>query len=211
MTIPQTKMKRPKWSLTTQFWAAVSIAAISSASVFLFSKKNIWTVLEIIVGVLSLFTFLYFFFLFYHGVRFDRNEIYSITWKPFNLNNWVDTIGYADTGGLFTSAGAEAGPVGCLVGLFLDIVMSLFLIVIVAFLLWLGFNVFTTGVMILMLPLYFLFKRSLRVAVVRAKACHGDLTKSMAYAFGATVVNIAWLYLIIYSGHHVSFWLKNRS
>jgi len=204
-------MKRPKWGLTTQFWAAVSIAAISSAAVFLFSKKNIWTELEIIVGVLSLFTFLYFFLLFYYGVRFDRNEIYSITWKPFNLNNWIDTIGYTDTGGLFTSAGAEAGPVGCLVGLLLDIVMALFLIVIIAFLLWLGFNVFTTGVMILMLPLYFLFKRSLRVAVVRAKACHGDLTKSMTYAFGATVVNIAWLYLILYTGHYISFWLKNKS
>ncbi len=204
-------MKRPKWSLTTQFWAAVTIAALSSAAVFLISKKNIWTELEIIIGVLSFFTFLYFFFLFYHGVQFDRNEVYSITWKPFNFDNWTDTLGYADTGGLFASAGVEAGPVGCLVGLLLDIVVSLLLIIIVAFLLWLGFNVFTTGVMILMLPLYFLFKRSLRVAVVRAKACHGDLTKSMMYAFGATLVNIAWLYLIIYAGHHILFWFKNRS
>jgi len=211
MTTSHSKTKRPKWSITTQFWAAVSIAVLSSVAVFLLSKKNIWNELEIIVSVLSIFTFIYFLVLFYHGVRFDRNEVYSITWKPFNFEGWADTVGYGvDTGGIFTSAGAEAGPLGCLVGLLLDILVSILLIVLVAVLLWLGFNVLTTGIMIVMIPLYFLFRRSLRVAVVRARACHGDLKKSTIYALGATVVNMAWLYLIIFAGHHISFWLKSK-
>jgi hypothetical protein len=69
------KIKRPKWSLATQFWAAFLIAALSSAAVFLLSKKDVWSELEIIVSVISVFTFIYFFFLFYYGVRFDRKEI----------------------------------------------------------------------------------------------------------------------------------------
>jgi hypothetical protein len=211
MSISQTNIKHPKWSLKTQFGGAITITVLSSTVVFLLMKKDIWNELEIIVSILSLFSFIYFFVLFYHGVRFDRNEIYSITWKPFNFNNWADTIGYVDTGGLFSSAGADAGPVGCLIGLFLDLVVSIFLIVIIVFFLWFGLNVFTTGVLILILPLYFLFKRSLRVAVVRAKACHGNIIKSLTYAFGTTVINIAWLYLIIYAGHHIFLWYINRS
>jgi len=166
-------MKRPKWSLTTQFWAAVLLAVIASACVILLSKKNIWAELEIIVGVLSLFSFIYFFFLYYYGVRFDRNETYSVTWKSFNLESWIDTLGAVDTGGAFTTAGVEAGPLGCLIGIFLDLVISLFLIIIIGFLLWVGINILTTGTMVLLLPLFFLFKRSLRVAVVRGRVCHG--------------------------------------
>jgi hypothetical protein len=208
MVPPNAKMKRPKWSLTTQFWAAVSIAVVSSALVFLLSKKNIWTELELIVGGLSCLTFIYFFLLFYHGVRFERNEVYSISWKPFDIDKlwWLD--GFIDTGGLFTYAGAEAGAMECLIGFLLDIVISSFLIVIIAFLFWLGINILTIGTMVLLLPLFFLFKRSLRVAVARGRACHGNLNKSLMYAIGATIVSMVWLYLIIFIGHHVSLWLK---
>lgn len=207
--ISASKSKRPKWSLRTHFWAAVLIAAIASACVLLISKKNIWVELEIIVGVLSLISFVYFLLLFYHGIRFGKNETYSITWKPFRFNeSWLDTLGTIDTGGLFTEAGAEAGPLGCIVGLFLDLVVSLFLIIIVAFLLWLGINIVTTGIVVLLLPLYFLFRRSLRVAIARGRTCRGNLGKSFKYAIIVTITNMVWLYLIIFTGHHISRWLN---
>jgi hypothetical protein len=110
--ISPSKSKRPKWSLKTHFWAAVLIAAVASACVLLISKKNIWIELEIIVGVLSLISFAYFLILFYHGIRFEKNETYSITWKPFKFDeSWLDTIGIVDTGGLFSSAGVSRGDV----------------------------------------------------------------------------------------------------
>jgi len=56
---------RLRWSLKTQFWAAVIVAILSSACVLLISKKNIWIELEIIVSVLFLIALAYFFFLFY--------------------------------------------------------------------------------------------------------------------------------------------------
>ncbi len=203
------KSKRPKWSLKTHFSVAVLIAAIGSACVLLISKNNIWIELEIIVSVLSLISFAYFLFLFYYGIRFEKNERYSITWKSFRFNeSWYDTVGMVDTGGLFSSAGAEAGPLGCIVGLLLDLIVSLFLIVIIAFLLWLSINIVTTGIIVLMLPLYFLFRRSLRVAVARGRTCRGNLGKSLKYALVVTITNMVWLYLIIFSGHHISRWLN---
>jgi hypothetical protein len=207
--ISPSKSKRPKWSLKTHFWATVLIAAVASACVLLISEKNIWVELEIIVGVLSLISFAYFLFLFYHGIRFEKNETYSITWEPFRFDeSWFDTLGTVDTGGLFASAGAEAGPLGCIVGLLIDLVVSLFLIVIIAFLLWLGINIVTIGIIVLLLPLYFLFRRSLRVAVARGRTCRGNLGKSVRVAVIATITNMVWLYLIIFTGHHISRWLN---
>jgi hypothetical protein len=175
--------------------------------VLLISQKNIWVELEIIVGVLSLISFAYFLFLFYHGIRFEKNETYSITWKPFRFDeSWLDALGTVDTGRLFTSAGAEAVPLGCIVGLIVDLIVSLFLIVIIAFLLWLGINIVTTGIIVLLLPLYFLFRRSLRVAVAKGRTCRGNLGKSLKHAVIVTITNMVWLYLIIFTGHYISKW-----
>ena len=208
MTSPS-KSSRPKWSVETHFWGAVLIAGIASACVLLISKKNIWVELEITVGVLSLISFAYFLFLFYYGIRFEKKETYSIAWKPFRFNeSWLDTLGTIDTGGLFTSAGAEAGLLGCVVGLLLDLVVSLILIIVIAFLLWFGFNIVTTGIIVLLLPLYFLFRRSLRIAIARGRTCRGSLGKSLKYAFLVTFMNMVWLYLIIFAGHHISRWLS---
>ncbi len=206
--ISQSKSNRPKWSLETHFFGAVVIAAIASACVLLISKKNIWVELEMIVGVLSLISFAYFLFLFYYGIRFQKKETYSIEWKPLRFKeSWFDTLGTIDTGGLFTSAGAETGPLGCVVGLLLDLVVSIILIIVIAFLLWFGFNIVTTGIIVLLLPLYFLFRRSLRIAIARGRTCRGNLGKSLKYAFLVTITNMVWLYLIVFTGHYISRWL----
>jgi hypothetical protein len=200
---------RPKWSIKTHFWATVLIVAIASACVLVISRKSIWVELEIIVGILSLISFAYFFILFHYGVRFGKNETYSIELKPFSLDDsWVNTLGLVDSGGFFTLAGAEAGLLGCIVGLLLDVVVSLCLILIIAFLLWLGINIITAGIMILFLPLYFLFRHSLRTVVAKGRTCRGKCGKSLRYALLVTVTNMAWLYLIIFAGHHISKWLN---
>jgi len=199
---------RLRWSLKTQFWAAVIVAILSSACILLISKNNIWIELEIIVSVLFLIALAYFFFLFYYGVRLEKEERYSFTWRTFRLDDsWGDSLGAVDTGGVFTSAAAEAGPLGCIVGLLLDLVVSIFLSVIIAFLIWLGMNIVITGITILFLPLYFLFRHSLRVAVARGRTCRGDFGKSLYYACGITAMNMVWLYLIIFAGHQIARWV----
>jgi hypothetical protein len=202
------RAKRPKWSLKTHFWAAVLIAVLASVCVFVISEKNIWVELEITVSVLLVISFAYFLFLFYHGVRFEKNETFSFTWKTFRLDNsWFEFLGTGGPSGLFTEIGAEAGPLGCVVGALLDLVVSFLLIIILAFLIWLGFNIAATGFVALLLPLYFLFRRSLRIAVARGRTCRGNLGKSLEYAFVVTVMNMIWLYLVISAGYSVSKWL----
>lgn len=115
---------------------------------------------------------------------------------------------WSTTGGLFTEAGAEAGPLGCVVGLLLDLVVSIILVIVIAFLLWFGINIVTTGIVVLLLPLYLLFRRSLRVAIARGRTCRGNLSKSLKFAFLVTITNMVWLYLIIFTDHHISRWLS---
>jgi hypothetical protein len=98
------KIARPKWSLKTSFWSAVVVLAIVSLTIVVLFKKSIWIELEIVTGVLSLFMFAYFFFVLYHGVRFDRKENYTVLWRS-RLSKWIDATSGMDTGGFFTQAG----------------------------------------------------------------------------------------------------------
>ena len=165
-------------------------------------KKSLWVELEIVVAFLCIFYLVYLYILIFKGIRFNKNETYSINWKPFDTDKpCLDMIGPVGSYGTFASAGAEAGPLGCLAGIVLDIVVSIFLVVIVAFLLWLGMNVITTGILILFLPLFILFRRSLRIALAKGRSCHGQVGRSFLYAALATSLNMTWLYGVIYLGH----------
>lgn len=120
----------------------------------------------------------------------------------------MNMLGPVDTYGAFATAGAEAGPLGCIAGLLLDLVVSFSLVIAIAFLLWLGMNVITTGVLILFLPVYILFRRSLRAAIVKGRTCHGQVMKSLGYAAWTTFISMSWLYVVIYLGHVVHEWMK---
>src|SRR5262245_53875951 len=77
----QAKLRRPRWSLPTSFWGAVIVIFLVSCITLFVLKKSLWTELEILIDILSLFMFAYFFLLLYHGVRFDKRERQLITWR----------------------------------------------------------------------------------------------------------------------------------
>ena len=203
------KIRKPRWSIQTHFWAALCIVLLTSTIVMLVMKKALWVELEVVVGLVSFLHLIYMYLLVYEGVRVNKNESFSIDWKPFKFDNsGIEHLGAVDTGGAFTTAFAEAGPIGCLAGVVLDVVVSIFLVVIIAFLLWLGMNVMTSGIMILSLPLYILFKHSLRVSIARGRTYQGRTGKSLAYAAWSTLLNMTWLYVVIYLGHQLHDWIK---
>jgi hypothetical protein len=205
--IPQTR--KPRWSIQTHFWAALCIVLLTSTIVIFVMKRALWVELEAVVGFVSILHLIYMYLLVFKGVRVNKNESFSIDWKPFKLeNSGIEHLWAVDTGGAFTTAFAEAGPIGCLAGIVLDVVVSIFLVVIIAFLLWLGMNVITSGILILSLPIFILFKHSLRVAIARGRTCRGQMGKSLAYAAWSTLVNITWLYAVIYLGHQLHEWIK---
>ena len=203
------KIENPRWSIQTHFWAALCIVLLTSIIVIFVMKKTLWVELEAAVGLVSVLHFIYMYLLVFIGVRVNKKESFSINWKPFKLeNSGMEHLWMADTGGAFTTALAESGPVGCLAGIVLDIVVSIFMVVIISFLLWLGMNVITSGILILSLPIFILFKHSLRVAIARGRTCRGRMGKSLAFAGWSTLVNITWLYVVIYLGHQLHEWIK---
>lgn len=195
-------IKKPRWSLQTHFWAALCIVLLTSTIVIFVMKRALWVELELVVGLVSILHLIYMYLLIFKGVRVNKNESFNIDWKPFKLeNSGVEHLWAVDTGGVFTTALSEVGPAGCLAGILLDIVVSIFLVIIVAFLLWLGMNVMTSGIMILSLPIFILFKHSLRVAIAKGRTCQGNVSRSLSYAVWSTVLNMTWLYAVVYLGH----------
>ncbi len=203
------KIRKPRWSIQTHFWAALCIVILTSSVVIFVMKRALWVELEVVVGLVSFLHLVYMYLLVYEGVRVNKNESFSIYWKPFKFeNSGIEHLGAVDTGGAFTTAFAEAGPLGCLAGVVLDVVVSIFLVVIIAFLLWLGMNVITSGILILSLPIFILFKHSLRVAIAKGRTCQGNSSKSILYAAWSTIINMTWLYVVVYLGHCLHDWLK---
>lgn len=202
-------IKKTRWSIQSHFWAALCIILLISAIVIFVMKKALWVELEVLICLVSVLHFIYMYLLVFKGVRVNKNETFCIDWKPFKLeNSGIKHLWAVDTGGVFTTALAEAGPAGCLAGILLDVIVSIFLVVIIAFLLWLGMNVITSGIMILSLPIFILFKHSLRVAIAKGRTCHGNVSKSLSYAGWSTILNMTWLYAVIYLGHYLHDFMK---
>jgi hypothetical protein len=199
----QLKVRRPRWSLATSFWGAAIVILLVSCLTLFVLKKSLWTELEILIGILSLFMFGYFFLLLYHGVRFDKREQQLIRWRA-SLADWLETTPSVDTGGTFTEGGAEAGPLGLVVGFLLDLLISIVLTLLLAVVLWLSLNVFVTAVVLLGTPLFFLFRRSVRYVVAKGRLCHKDSSRAFWFALRATLTNTVWLYAILEGAHYIA-------
>lgn len=193
-----------KWSFRTNFWGAILIVLLISIVVLIFLKKSIWVELEVIVGIVSIINFSYLFYVLYHGIRFDNDEKYTITWKPVDGDALSFASPIIDTGLGFTCAGAEAGILGLIVGFFLDIIVSILLSLIIAVFLWVGLNIVITAIIVVSMPLYYFFRRSLRYIVAKGRRCYRDIKQSIYFAFKSTIINAIWLYCIIFVGHYFS-------
>jgi len=169
-----------------------------------FLKKTIWVELEIIIAVLSLFMFGFLFVVLYSGVVFDRNQTFAISWKGGQIKDWINWASGVDTRGTFSASGWEAGPLGFLIGLLLDLVVSMVLVFLVALFLWLGIGVVFTAIAAISVPLFFLFRRSIRLVVAKGRSCRGSIGRSVLFALKATVTNTLWLYAIVVAGHYVA-------
>ena len=106
--------------------------------------------------------------------------------------------------GVFTAAGAEEGPVGCLLGLILDIVLTIVLAVVLAFVVWLSVNLLFVALTLLFIPLFFLFSRSLRYVVAHSRRCRGNLAQSCSTALYYTIAATVWFYAVVFLAHRMA-------
>lgn len=189
---------RPRWGFKTSFLFAVAAASLICGLVLTLVKDSLWVKLEVILAALSGAAFLFFFVVLYRGVRFDEQQGYVLGW--LHPRTILDQAPAIDSGFGFTEAGASEGIAGLLLGLLLDIIASIVLAFAIALLIWLGVKVLITAVAAVFLPLYYLFRRSIRYLVVRGRSCRGQVGRSLAWAAGYTAVNFAWLFAILALG-----------
>jgi len=167
-------------------------------------KKEILIELEIVTGLVSFLIFLFLSIILYHGVGFNKNEKITITWVSPNLNGLDPAFNVIDTGGMFTMAGAESGIGGFLAGLLIDIIASFFLVIALALLLWLGINAAVATFAIIILPLFFLYEKSLRIVVAKGRTCRTDFAKTILFSLALTVIYTGWFYAILLAAHLIA-------
>lgn len=203
--------KRPQWSLASSFLAALGIFAVVTTVILVAVKKSVWVELEIVSLALAPIMFLYMLAVLYLGVKFDKKERFIIDWQWKDRPGIMDCCDLSSFDGIgfpCTEAGAEEGCLGVIIGFALDIILSIFLMFMVAFVLWLAVNALPEAIVIVFLPLFFLYRRSLRYLVARGKACKGNFGKSIAHALISSMIYSGWFYSIIYFGHYICRYLK---
>jgi hypothetical protein len=164
-------------------------------------KKSIWLELEIILFLLSLCLFAFIFCVLYWGVVFDRNESLDVKWRGGDFRTWLDWVGadWLDLGG--------DDPISFIVGLLLGLILSLILSFLIAVILWLGFGALMTAVAVIVLPLFVVFRRILRSAVVQGRRCRGKFGAAAVGALSATATSMIWLYFVLIAGYAISQYL----
>jgi len=194
--------RRPKWSLQSSFWLMFAIGALVWVVVTFTLEKSIWVELEIVLTLISLCLFGFVFAVLYWGVVFDRNESLNVKWRSGDLRSWIDSVGdmgWLDLGG--------DDPISCVIGLLLGLLLSVVVSFLIAVILWLGLSALMTAVVVIVLPLFFVFRRILRSAVVQGRRCRARVGAAAISALAATAMSMIWLYLVLIAGYSMSQYL----
>ncbi len=197
--ISQRKPRCPRWSVRTTLAASAAIIAIVTTMTLLISTRPLWIELETVTALLSIVAFMFFGHVLYRGVRFGKHERFDFSFR---------TVGCGDMwgggGDVLTNFIAFDIESGCL-GFIVSIVASILIMALLTVVLWLGLNVAINAVVLVSVPLFYFFKRSLRQLVALGRTCHGRLGRSCLIALRMTVLYIAWFYAIIYLAHRLHF------
>jgi hypothetical protein len=70
--------------------------------------------------------------------------------------------------------------------------------------LWLTFSFVVTAILVVAIPLFFLFRRSIRYIVANGRLCRGNLGRSVVFALRATLTNIVWFYAILVGAQYIT-------
>jgi hypothetical protein len=198
------RRRRIRWSLKTQFAFGAILLAVVLILVLVLVEKTVWDRMELITGILAGLMFLYFFTVLYHGVRFDKKEKIHFRWASKDPTDFV----IADFGdcffGIFTEMGLEeGGPIGLVFGLILDLLLAVIVSALLGVILWLSLNLVVATVLVLFIPLFLIFSRSLRYIVARGRHCIGDLGAACLHAVYYTVAWGGWFYAVVYLSHAI--------
>lgn len=193
--------RRPRWSLKILFGVVAFLIVVCALIACVVSTKSLLLRLEVLTLVLSAGLFGFLWTALYRGVRVDARERLQIDWAPRRLTDCdpgIDIGLGADAIELCTTAGAEHGPVGLVVGFLAGLLLTVGLSVVVAVVVWIGLHAAVATALILIVPAFVLFRRTIRGVLVRGRTCRGRWLKSFAYALGMTALYTSWLQAILF-------------
>lgn len=191
MTAPAPRRQRPRWSAKSSFIYSICLTGIVATLVLALGKRSIWFELELTVGILAVCFFLFLTYVLYHGVAMDQRERFEFAFigPPEVGSGWAEALDFPIS--------VADDLAGCLGGLVLGLLGVIMLAVLLPILLWIGINLFIATIALLVLPMFFLYRVSLRQIVVRGRGCRGRLGKSVGFAAVYTLFGAVGVYAIL--------------
>lgn len=195
--------------MKTCFWTALIIVLLSSTIVILLMHKPVWIELETLALVIGLMMTFFYSYILYHGVKFLDDGAITVSEAISNISKWdfLNSL-YVDNIGDFSKAGASEDPMELLIGLFLDILFSLLLTFILGLLSWFGGNLVATSIIIITIPLFYIFTRSIRFVMRHVEECRGKVLKSIQYGLGYALLKTTTLCIMIFAAHQLANLIK---
>ena len=91
---------------------------------------------------------------------------------------------------------------GCL-GAIVSVLLSVVVLIVLAFLLWFLINVGAVVVLVLFLALAWVFSRALRQVFRHSRTCRGRLAPSLGYAVLYSALYTGWLFALVHLTHYL--------
>jgi len=178
------------------FIACLVIICITILLVYIFGDKKLYHNALSVVSILAVLCFVYLALSLYYGVKIINAEDTFFPIRGFKTNTYLKNL---DTSGFeIGDAGSDDGCIGAIFAIIIWIVISVFLLIFLAFLVEF---VWIFG-LTLIAVLYWVYLRALHLISNLSPICQGNSTKSIAYAFLYTILYAGWIYAIIFIGHY---------
>lgn len=187
------RRRRPRWSLKTVFFGGLVIAGFSLLLVHGLGRGDLWREMEWVAGGAAVALLPFFAVALYRGVRWLPRERVTLAWRAWPAGARVGQ--HASLEFAFTPHADGLGSL--VVCLLLDLFLSVVLAFLVVTLWWLGVNLALATFAAVFVPLFALFRRSVRTVLARGRACHGDLPRSLGHGLLWAAVYGGWFYGVL--------------
>jgi hypothetical protein len=212
----------PVWSSKVVVLISIPVIVTITLLVFALSNRSVFVESQITLAIISLCLFACLTIGLYQGVRLERPgkdelersvqqfeaERGKANPRWFDFLNFLFAIGppdplhvqlpHVDLPHLDLAGGSDSGGddlVGCLVTLVVWIGVMLLIVLLV----WLLAQAIA-ALPVIVVMLYWVFYRALRVVFARSRSCRGRLLRSMGYGLLYTVLYTGWIFALLWVG-----------
>lgn len=182
-------------SLLIAFVGTVLVTVMLVYLTGLTSHRSVLDNSLISLTVLALFFFFFLVIGLYNGLNVLDNYSHRLQLSWRNARRRTPDSSWASSFPDVSAPDVGDGLGGIIVGIILWIVLSILLI---ATLVLLQAVVWVTLVLMI-IAIYWVFIRGLRLIFSKSPQCEGNFLKSVAYASGYTIMYIGWIYAVIYA------------